>query len=228
METTPNSKLKNIKSFFQSTGYPKKFRKDVHILLNFGYQQSRTSLNAKTQEPTITGRIAEEIEKGLEELDLLPESVLKPHYVVIPENSRIKSTDTNNIKDKFIRLDIVILDNRKRPYRRYVIEGKRLKKKNFSEAVDKYCNIGIKNFIDEIYASDSPEAILVGFWQDENARHWFDEIIQNFTDNEKALSVQDRLIVVKVIPEITDELVSSHQRKSGSKIILFHILLDCQ
>lgn len=227
MEIISHPEPKKTKSFFQSIGYSKRFRKDVHILLDFGYKRVRSTINTDTQEPTITGRIAEEIEKGLEQLGLLPEEVLKPHYVVIPENSKIKSTDPNNIKDKFIRLDIVILDSRKRPYRRYVVEAKRLKKKNFRKAIDKYCNDGIMRFIDEIYASDSPEAIMVGFWQDEDAKHWLDELTQKFEENEKTMSVNEKLISIEVIPEISHELFSIHQRKSGSKIILFHILLDC-
>jgi len=228
METTSHTESKKTKSFFQSIGYPKKFRRDVHSLLNFGYKNVKASINANTQEPTITGRIAKEIDKGLQSIGLLPEALLKPHYVVIPENSEIKLEDLNNIKDEFIRLDIVILDNRKIPYKRYVIEGKRLKKKNFSQAIDKYCNVGIMHFVDEIYASDSPEAMLVGFWQDEDAKHWFDELTRKFEENEKTMNVDEKLISFKVIPEISDEWVSIHQRKSGSKIILFHILLDCQ
>lgn len=225
MEITLHLELRKTKSFFQSTGYQKKFRKDVHTLLDFGYKRVRATINADTQEPTITGRIAEEINKGLQTIGLLPESVLKPRYVVIPENSKIKTTDPNNIKDSFIRLDIVILNNRKIPYKQYVVEGKRLKKKNFSRASDKYFDEGVTRFVDETYAADSPEAMMVGFWQDESATYWFDEITQKF--EEKELNVEEKLTLVEIIPEIPLERFSVHKRKSGNKILVFHVLLDC-
>lgn len=225
METALPIELKKTKSFFQSVGYSKKFRKDVHILLNFGYKQVRATIDTNTHEPTITGRVAKEIGNGLEQIGLLPEDVLKPHYVVIPEESNIKATDPKNIKDKFIRLDIVILNNQKRPYKRYVIEAKRLRKDRFK--VDKYREDGVMRFIDELYASDSPEAIMVGFWQDEDAKHWFGELAREFEENETTMAFAEKLSSFNVIPEISDEWVTVHQRKSGNKIILFHILLDC-
>lgn len=226
MKITP-TELKETKSFFQSQGYSRKFRKDVHTLLNYGYKEVKPTLTSETQEPTITGRIAEAIDKGLQELGLLPDEVLKPHYVVIPEFSKIQFSDLKNEKDFFLRLDIVILNNQKRPYKKYIVEGKRLKKENFIDAIKKYCDHGIIRFVEEIYASDIPEAIMAGFWQDEDLKHWFDELVQKFDDDEIKMCVEEKLKPIKIIPEILHEWYSIHRRKSGSKILLFHIFLDC-
>ena len=96
-----------IKSFFRS-GYPIYFRRDVHILLAYGYNSIRAEINCNTEEPTITVRIATAINRGLNTFGLLPDKLQKQPYAVFPEPAEIKLKDPHNIKDESLLSGIEI------------------------------------------------------------------------------------------------------------------------
>lgn len=224
MATTSPNNLRKI-SFLKS-GYPNYFRRDVHKLLFFGYERVRPFINFETEEPTITIRIAQEIDKGLDTLGLLPESILKKRYNVIPEFPKIKIKDPQNIKDEYVRFDIVVLDSRSLPRRRYIIEAKRLRKNGF--AIGKYCSDGIMRYIEDVYASEFPEAAMIAFWQDSDSAYWFGELARKFKEDkvDDKMAVSQSLESIEIISELPNEWVSIHRRRSGSEIILFHLFLE--
>lgn len=227
MEITAPTKPDKIKSFLQS-GYPDYFRRDVHILLAFGYEWIRGEINCDTEEPTITVRMVEAINIGLNKIGLLPDRLQRKPYSVFPEPAEIKTRDLKNIKDEYIYFDVVFEEStRTIPRRRYTVEAKRLKTNGFS--IGKYCDDGIMRFVNEVYASAYPEAAMIGFFQDKDVNYWFDELTRKFKEDEKhkKMSVQLNLTKINVISQISDEWLSIHQRKSGNKIHLFHIFWDC-
>lgn len=220
-----NSKKINI---LEQSGHPNYFRRDVHELLSFGYTKVRPTINADTEEPTITARLAEAIDKGFNTIGILPERLAKKPYSIKAETVEIETKDLKNIKDKHIFYDIVFEEvGQTIPRRRYTFEGKRLKKNKFS--IGLYCADGISRFVEEIYASDCPEAAMIGFYQDADVNYWFKELTRKFKENEQDNKMQliENLTKKLVISDFSNEWVSLHQRKSKGRIILFHIFLEC-
>jgi hypothetical protein len=227
MENISQNNTSKIKSFFQSD-YPDYFRRDIHLLLAFGYTSIRSEINLNSEEPTITVRMAEAINTGLNKIGLLPDRLQREPYSVFPEPAQIKTKDPKNIKDEYIYFDIVFEEStRTIPRRRYTVEAKRLKTNGFS--IGKYCDDGIMRFVNEIYASVYPEAAMIGFYQDKDVKYWFDELTRKFTEDAKPkkMGVKSDLTKFEVVTSITNEWFSMHQRNSGKKILLFHILWDC-
>lgn len=228
METTSQTNSNKIKNFLQS-GYPDYFRRDVHTLLAFGYNSIRSEINYNTEELTITVRMTEAINTGLDTIGLLSDRLQRKPYAVFAESTQIQTRDDKNIKDKYIYFDVVFLESGGRaiPRRRYTVEAKRLKTNGFS--IGKYCDDGIMRFVNEIYASAYPEAVMIGFFQDKDIKYWFDELTRKFKEDEKQnkMAVELNLTKIILISEIPDEWLSTHKRKSGNKIHLFHIFWDC-
>lgn len=227
MENILQNNTSKIKSFFQS-GYPDYFRRDVHLLLAFGYNSIRNEINPNSEEPTITVRMAEAINTGLNKIGLLPDRLQREPYSIFPEPAQIKNKDPKNIKDEYIYFDIIFEETtRTIPRRRYTVEAKRLKTNGFS--IGKYCDDGILRFVNEIYASAYPEAVMIGFYQDKDVAYWFDELTRKFNEDAeiKKMSIESDLKKVEVIVPITNEWLSIHKRSSSDKIHLFHILWDC-
>jgi hypothetical protein len=228
MEPATPSNSNKIKSFLQS-GYPDYFRRDVHLLLVFGYNSIRGEINPNTEEPTITVRMTEAINNGLDSIGLLPDRLQKKPYAIFAESAQIETKDAKNIKDKYIYFDVVFLETGGRtfPRRRYTVEAKRLKTNGFS--IGKYCADGIMRFVNETYASAYPEAAMIGFFQDKDINYWFGELTRKFKEDKKPnnMAIELNLEKINVISEISDEWLSVHQRTSGNKIHLFHIFWDC-
>ena len=172
--------------------------------------------------------MTEAINKGLNTIGLLPDRLQREPYSVFAESAEIKTKDPNNIKDEYIYFDIVFVEaTRTVPRRRYTVEAKRLKTNGFS--IGKYCDAGVMRFVNEIYASTSPEAAMIVFFQDKDVTYWFDELTRKFNEDGKSkkLSIELDLRKVEIIAPITNEWFSIHKRNSNNKILLFHILWDC-
>lgn len=231
METISQNNSKKI-NILEQSGHPGYFRRDVHELLEYGYMKVRSTINANTEEPTITIRIAKAIKDGLDSIGELPDKF--QYYNVTSEEAEIKAKDPNNIKDTHVFYDIVFVEStRTIPRRRYTFEGKRLKKNNFPKTnnfpIRLYCNDGIMRFVNDIYASDSPEAAMIAFFQDEDVNYWFGELTRKFKENEQdnKMQVLEGLTQFQVISKFSNEWFSIHQRITESPVILFHIFLDC-
>jgi hypothetical protein len=222
--------IPNIRTHPKSTNftrfYPSVFRRHAHILIAYGYKAVRPTLNENTEEPTITIRIYQWIKKSLKEYKNLPDIILDCRYNILAEPPLIEEIDIQNIKDTHRFLDIVVEDSQFIPRQEIIFEGKRLKKGDFT--IVKYCKDGVVRFVDNIYGVDSSEAVLIGFWQDGNVKHWLSELKRSFTnDSSGTMKVKKNLRSVKIISDFPHEWISRHGRSSGKDIILFHIFLDC-
>ena len=218
METTSQNSKINI---LEQSGHPDYFRRDAHYILAKGYQDVRNKINSKTGEVKITVQIYEAIEKRFDSFGF-SEKILNRRYA-------IKAEDTKIYKEEVKRLDIVVQTTEPSQKRiRYIFEAKRLKKNGFP--ISLYCgDDGILRFVNEIYASDSPEAAMIGFYQDTDVNYWFKELTRKFKENEQDNKIQvvENLTQFQIISEFPNEWFSLHQRKSGSGMLLFHIFLEC-
>lgn len=216
--TSQNNSKINI---LEQSGYPNYFRRDAHYILAKGYQDVRSKINSETGEVKITVRIYEAIEKRIDSFGF-PERIMNRRYA-------IKAEDPKTYKDSIKRLDIVIQTTEPSQIRtRYIFEAKRLKKNDFP--IGLYCgDDGIMRFVKEMYASDCPEAAMIGFYQDSDVDYWFGELTRKFKENEQdnKMQVVESLTPFQVISEFPNEWFSLHQRISGNPIILSHIILDC-
>jgi hypothetical protein len=223
--------IPNIRTHPKSTNftrfYPSVFRRHAHILIAYGYTAVRPTLNKDTEEPTITIRIYQWIKKSLKEYKNLPDMILDCRYNIIAEPPLIEEIDPQNIKDTHRFLDIVVEDSQFIPRQEIIFEAKRLKKKDFT--IGKYCQDGVLRFVDNIYGTESSEAVLIGFWQDGDVKHWLNQLKKSFAnDSLGTMKVKKNLRLVSIIKSFPDEWMSRHGRKSGDDIILFHIFLDCR
>lgn len=208
-------------NILEQSGYSSYFRRDAHYILANGYQDIRSKINSETSEVKITVQIYEAIEKRFDSFGF-PEKIMNRRYAIKAEDPKIHK---NEIK----RLDIVVQTTEPSQKRiKYIFEAKRLKKNGFP--IGLYCgDDGIMRFVNEIYASDCPEAAIIGFYQDTNVNYWFNELNRKFNENEQEnrMQITENLTQLQIISEFSNEWVSLHERKSGNTVLLCHILLEC-
>jgi hypothetical protein len=195
--------------------YEKSFRKDAHQLLAWGYEDSLSKIHANLQEEEITGFIGEAIEEKLND----PNTDERFERYFINEEKRISSQGRTG--KRRMRLDIVIQYSGLRPRPEYIFEAKRLCKG--SHSIGEYTGKeGMECFIDDNYASQYPEAGMIGYLQSDDCKYWESELRRKFSQNNN-----NQLQEVKIIPSLPHEYFSKHQRKSGTSITIYHIFLDC-
>jgi len=113
----------------------------------------------------------------------------------------------------------------------YVFEAKRLRTGGFP--IGKYVGAGgMDDFISCRYASGCPEAAMIGLYQNNDADYWRSELRRAFEADSKSihpkLGTATQLKPVVVVPALTGELVSIHDRPNGFTLQLFHLFLDCR
>lgn len=195
--------------------YEKSFRKDAHQLIAWGYEDSLSQIHANLQEEDITGFIGDAIEERLND----PNTEERFDRYFLNEEKRISSQGRTG-KARF-RLDIVIQYSGSRPRIEYMFEAKRLCKG--SHPIGKYTGKeGMQCFIDGRYASQYPEAGMIGYLQSDDYKYWEKELKRKLNQNSNK-----QLQEVEIIPSLPHEYFSTHQRKSGTPITIYHIFLDC-
>jgi hypothetical protein len=104
----------------------------------------------------------------------------------------------------------------------FIFEAKRLKSK--SHEMGAYLGEeGLQRFLRGDYAKKCSYAGMLGYVQTENSNHWVGKLQKSFGKKYK----ESKLIETKVMEEISDEYISTHERKSSKQnILIFHILLD--
>ena len=129
--------------------------------------------------------------------------------------------------DKRRRVDLVVECTRGKPRKKYIFEAKRLRKRGYP--ISKYTDKeGLQQFIfGTAYATQYPEAAMIGYIQSDNYEYWIGELTRKFTESNNGLSIIKELTQVEVIASLPNELVSQHDRSTGSPITVYHILLDC-
>lgn len=185
------------------------FREDVHHLLALGYQRAQAKLGENDREDDITGDIVEGIDAFLDEAD--------ERFDRYSVHGFKRQPNRESRGKKRPELDIVVQDGNKRPRIWYGIEAKRLKTNG--HPISAYLgNEGMGCFINEKYVPESPEAIMLGYMQNKDNFYWFKQL-------EKC--IKSKLSPCSINYLLRNEWRSTHNRRNGSKMTIFHIFLDC-
>jgi len=197
------------------------YRQHVHTLLAWGYADSRNRVQAKHDEPAITGFIAEAIQDRLDS----PDSPLWCDQIAIKDDPPIPGGGRTGRRRW--RPDLIFESVERKPRPRYHFEAKRLCK---AQSIDEYLGEdGLQCFLSGKYANDSSEAGMLGYVQCDNINTWVKRLQmaldQNHRDKNafRLLPPQRNVQVVDAFPQ---EWLSKHSRHTGKSIFIHHILLD--
>ena len=206
---------------FARSSYDYGFRRDAHQLLAWGYQDALAELHCNLQEEEITGLIVEAMEKRLDN----PSTPEKFDRYSIDEEKPIAVEDRKGKKRR--RLDLVVVSGHTRPRPKYIFEAKRLRKNSYP--IGKYVGEdGLQCFVKGVYASQYPEAAMVGYVQSDTASYWESELKRSFDgDPNNDLRIIQLLQKVQVLSSMLNVWVSEHERVTGSSIATYHIFLNC-
>ncbi len=206
---------------FARSSYDYGFRRDAHQLLAWGYQNALAELHCNLQEEEITGLIVEAMEKRLDN----PSTPEKFDRYSIDEEKPIAVEGRKGKKRR--RLDLVVVSGHSRPRPRYIFEAKRLRKNGYP--IGKYIGEeGLQCFIKGVYASQYPEAAMVGYVQSDAASYWESELKRSFDgDPSNDLRIIQLLQKVQILSSMPDVWVSEHERVTCSSIAMYHIFLNC-
>ncbi len=216
MNQTPSSSPPNL-----SSSYSLAFRRDVHQLLAWGYEDARSKITSQQEETEITGFIAEAIEERFDS----PQTPEKFNRYFLSEDKPIPGDNLTGKSRR--RLDLVFESSLDRPRLKYVFEAKRLF--TGSHPIGKYTNSeGLQRFVTGKYASQYPEAGMIAYIQNKNAVYWQTQLSNNFREDiSNSLRVINSLRKELVIDFLCDEWVSEHSREHNSTVMIYHIFLDC-
>lgn len=206
---------------FARNSYDFGFRRDAHQLLAWGYQGALAEIHCNLQEEEITGLIAEAMEKRLDN----PSTPEKFDRYSIDEEKPIAVEGRKGKKRR--RLDLVVVSGHNRPRPKYIFEAKRLRKNGYP--IGRYIGEdGLLCFVKGVYASQYPEAAMVGYVQSDAAGYWESELKRSFgEDLHNNLCVMRLLQKVQVLSSMPDVWVSGHERRVGDSVIIYHIFLNC-
>ena len=206
---------------FARSSYDYGFRRGAHQLLAWGYQDALPELHCNLQEEEITGLIVEAIEKRLDNSST-PE---KFDRYSVDEEKPISVEGRKGKKRR--RLDLVVVSGHTRPRPKYIFEAKRLRKNSYP--IGKYVGEdGLQCFVKGVYASQYPEAAMVGYVQSDTASYWESELKRSFDgDPNNDLRIIQLLQKVQVLSSMLNVWVSEHERVTGSSIATYHIFLNC-
>lgn len=197
------------------------YRQHVHTLLVWGYTDSRPRVQAKHDEPAITGFIAEAIQNRLDAID----SPSWCDQIGIKDDPPIPGGGRTGRKRW--RPDLIFESVERRPRPKYHFEAKRLR--NQQSINDYLGKDGLGCFLSGRYAHESDEAGMLGYIQCDNISTWVERlqlaIDQDFQDKNEflLLSPQRNIQVVNAFPK---EWMSKHDRHTGRNIVIHHLLLD--
>lgn len=206
---------------FTLNSYDFGFRRDAHQLLAWGYQDTLAEIHCNLQEEEITGLIVEAMEKRLDN----PSTPEKFDRYSVDEEKPIAVEGRKGKKRR--RLDLVVVSGHSRPRAKYIFEAKRLRKNGFP--IGEYVGEdGLQCFVKGIYASQYPEAAMVGYVQSDTTSYWESELKRKFHgDLNNDLRIIQRLQKVQILSSMPDVWVSEHERITGSSIAVYHIFLNC-
>jgi hypothetical protein len=197
------------------------FRRDAHQLLAWGHQDASPQIHCDLMEEEITGLIVEAIDRRIDD-PTTPEKFLR-YYI---EEEKPISVEGRTGKSRR-RLDLVVVSGHSRPRPKYVFEAKRLKKSDCTIG-DYVGEDGLQCFIKGVYASEYPEAAMIGYIQNANAGYWEKELNRSFDkDKQNNLAIKQALVKAPFLDSMPDVWVSEHKREQSISIIVYHIFLNC-
>ena len=204
--------------------YLERVRLHAHQLLAWAHSDIRPKLNRDLDEPSITGLLCDAMKDRLGRQDTSTEY---DHYTI---GDQVPISPYGQLGNDRLRLDICVTRSGVRPRPTYVLEAKRLRTNGFP--IGKYVGDGgIGHFIECRYAVGSPEAVMVGLFQNRDASYWQGELKRVFDEDcansGLRLDIMENLTPAYIIDSLPNELQSSHRRRDASRIRLFHIFLDC-
>jgi|GEM_PF-369192 len=197
------------------------YRQHVHTLLAWGYAASRNRVQARHDEPDITGFIAEAIQSILDD----PDSPSWCDQIAIKDDPPIPGGGRTGRKRW--RPDLIFESVERRPRPKYHFEAKRLRKE---QSIDTYLGEdGLQCFLSGRYAHECNEAGMLGYVQCDDISAWVERlqwaIDQDSQDKNELLllSPQRNFQVIDTFPR---EWLSKHGRRTGQSIAIYHLLLD--
>lgn len=211
-----NASTPDLSSFYNFA-----FRRDVRKLLAWGYEDSREKINSKREETEITGFIVEAIDNRL----VAPQTPDEFDRYTVSEDKPIPSNSLTGKSRR--RLDIVIENNLGKARLKYVFEAKRLF--TVSHPIGKYTGSeGLQRFITGQYASQYPEAGMIGYVQNRTSDYWQEQLHDSFiNDKSNTLHITAHLNKIEILLSLPNEWLSKHRRNDNSAIDIYHIFLDC-
>ena len=206
---------------FARSAYDYGFRRDAHQLIDWGYQDALSEIHCKLLEEEITGLIVDAIEERLDD----PFTPERFDRYSIDEEKPISVEGRKGKKRR--RLDLVVVSGHSRPRPKYIFEAKRLRKNGYP--ISKYLGEdGLKCFIQGVYASQYPEAAMIGYVQSDIAIYWESELQRSFNkDLDNDFCIVQALEKATVLSSMPDVWFSKHDRKVGDIITVYHLFLDC-
>ncbi len=202
--------------------YRQAFRKKVHRLIAWGYQDAKAKCGPKEEEESITGYISDAVELRLDD-----PGIPSDYNSIGIHEEKPHGGDGRKGKGRY-RIDIQFKDSSSRPRARFSIEAKRLKTGGFP--IGAYTgNEGMECFLNGSYARNEPEVAMLAYVQNKEFAYWHRQLHSKF-DNDAGLkrTIKRELKAVEVILELPHELLSEHNRNGASVVMIYHIFLDCR
>lgn len=195
------------------------FQRHCHRFLAIGYQEALPRIQSEPDEETdITGYICEALDQWFR--DHPDES-----FVFFVKDDPPLSGSGRTGKRR-LRTDLIIsyaAGNRPE----FFFEAKRLY--GVSDSASRYTGKnGMGCFISGRYASQCPEAAMIGYVQSDTLEDWQSSLQRRVDERRSELKVERITAPVSFESSFPLEWSSLHRRESLASIGLFHILLDCR
>jgi hypothetical protein len=206
---------------FTLDAYDYGLRRDAHQLLAWGHQDAFPTIHCNLEEEEITGLIVAAIEKRLDD-----PAIPKRFYRYDIHEEKPSAVEGRTGKNRR-RLDLVVVSAHNRPRPKYVFEAKRLRKS--SNTIGKYVGEdGLQCFVGGVYASQFPEAAMIGYLQSDSVEYWESELSRRLSNDRKnELKVKQLLCRSQTESVIADSWHSQHERAGNIPITIYHLFLDC-
>jgi len=210
--------------------YLVELREDAHQLLSRGYSDSKAKLSKAKDEYELTGLLADSIEARIDS-PTTPE-----RFMLYSVHNEKPISPGGELGKKRPRLDIQIQRHGARPKPHFTFEAKRLRDDrtcSASESMKEYLgNKGLGRFIEGLYSAESSEAAMLGCVQAHDSAFWFQQVEDAFDEDTvnggTLYAVTVPLTWAGVLADFPDERSSTHKRRSGDTIKLFHVFIDCR
>src|SRR5882724_243701 len=145
--------------------YLEAVRLHAHQLLAWAHTDVRHRLNHDLDEPSLTGLLGDAMKARLN----CPETPTEYDHYTIADQDPI--SPFGQLGNDRLRLDLCVIRSGIRPRLAYIFEAKRLRTSGFP--IGKYVGKGgLGDFIECRYGVGSPEAAMIGLFQNKDAAYW--------------------------------------------------------